>query len=702
MDIDLADALEYANVAILEAGGLPLKAPEIIILKGTWRGLTYGQMAKESEYSTNYLMRDIAPKLWKQLSGVFGRSVGKTNFRIVLENYVETRTSASLGASIPVALQAHSATTSGSLSHYSSGLTSSRLASSGLSSRLYGYEAELAQIKQYLGAPREEVEKKEAQKQHTQGCLIGIWGLNGIGKSLVCEAVESQIGDQFDAVVWQSLKRKPRLNDVCSSILTTLGIAPPSHSASLATAHVPPPAGQPVEQLLSVMAQCSILLIIEGADAILQSKTLVGDYLPEHQPYKEFFQAAASSRSSLLLTGTEGPADWTSQADYHHKKQSIYLTGLDEMSATALLADESLKAPEHWPELINRYQGHPLALQSAARVIREMFNGRVDTFLQQASVLFADIIRLLAPSFERLSPLELTILYWLASQKGPLSLADIQQTLPSLISSTDLISALDSLKQRSYLMIQSETNPPTFYLPPLIKAYALHRLMAQFKDNQFKGNQFKGNQFKGSVQSPAEMPLMATSSASTFSPPAAEPVITLSTPTSQLVRLNQWFQGRFESEWHPLSQLFEAATPSSTRLRNTYHLRDETFIKRCKSVRLGAAYKSTQPQSEIQAELETQAEQAIAASVVLVVAIRQKAESLCEVYVQVQPSQGAHTLPQDLELRLLDAQQVPLATVQALQADSFIQLPYFQGQSAEAFGLELALGEGRHAETFII
>lgn len=671
MDIDLADALEYANVAITKAGGLPLKAPEVVILKGTWRGLTYGQMAEESEYSTNYLMRDIAPKLWKQLSGVFGRSVGKTNFRIVLESYVETHTSAKPATAIPVALKAHSATTSGPLSNYSSGL-----ALSDRSSPLYGYETELAQIKQFLGA----------QKKEAQGRLVGIWGLNGIGKSLVCETIATQMGDQFDAVVWQSLKRKPRLNDFCTSVLAALGIAPPTQSSSLEATHRAP-VNQPVEQLLSVMAQCSILLIIEGADAILQSKTLVGDYLLEHQSYSEFFQSAASSRSSILLTGTEGPADWISQADHHHKKQSIYLTGLDEASATALLADESLESPGHWPELINRYQGHPLALQSAARVIREMFNGRVDTFLQQPSVLFADIIRLLTPSFERLSPSELTVLYWLASQKGPLSLADIQQTLPSPMRSTELISALDSLKQRSYLTIQSETNPPTFYLPPLIKAYTLHRLVEQFN---------------GSVQSPAETSLIAASSTSAFSPPSAEPVITLSTPTSQSVRLNQWFQGRFESEWHPLSQLFEAATPSSTRLRNTYHLRDETFIKRCKSIRLGAAYKSTQSQSEMQAELETQAEQAIAASVVLVVAIRQKAESLCEVYVQVQPSQGAHTLPQDLELRLLDAQQAPLATVQAVQADSFIQLPYFQGQSAEAFGLELVLGEGRHAETFII
>ena len=66
-----------------------MRAPEIVILRGTLRGLTYERMAEGSEYSTNYLMRDVAPKLWKQLSSIFGCSVGKTNFRVVLDDYAE-------------------------------------------------------------------------------------------------------------------------------------------------------------------------------------------------------------------------------------------------------------------------------------------------------------------------------------------------------------------------------------------------------------------------------------------------------------------------------------------------------------------------------------------------------------------------------------------------------------------------------------
>ncbi|MEL6351095.1 MAG: DUF1822 family protein [Cyanobacteria bacterium J06627_28] len=680
MDVDLAEALTWVNDAVIEAVGHPLKAPETVILKGTWRGLTYEQMAKESDYSTNYLMRDVAPKLWRQLSSVFGQVVGKTNFRVVLDTYSDagnaraaytssdSPTATTKPAKAPDPL---SARVSGAL------LGSSRLGAP--TSLFYGYDAELSQIEQWLTGSSE-------------SCLVGIWGLPGVGKSLLCETAVARLNDRFDAVVRRSLKRKPLLTDFCDSILTTLGLAVQPNpqwidSSSALPAPVQPAliqqaltqsASQSVEQLLRVMAQHSVLLIIEDVESILQPHTLAGDYQTEHQPYGEFFQAVVGSSSCIILTGTEGPTDWVNQTGHYNSQKSIYLTGLDDTSAKALLAHESLSTPETWSDLIRRYQGHPLALLSAARVIRELFNGRVDTFLQQTPVLLTDIVRLLTPSFERLSEPELTILYWLASQKASLSLADIQQMLPPPIGSTELISALDSLRQRFYLTIQSEVTPPTFQLPPLIKAHAIHRLMAQFKE---KTNPSASD---------------ASSTRSLFTMPSTQQVINLSSPAPRSIQLDRWFQGDFEPAWQPLSQLFETATLPSTRLRNTYHLRDETFIKRYKSVSLGMVYKNAQ------AGQGAEHGNVPVAKVVLVVAVRRRAEEQYEVCVQVQPRRGADTLPADLELRLLDAQHRSLAAVQAVQADSFIQLPYFQGQSKESFSIEMLLGDSSHAEEFLI
>jgi len=725
MDINVADALRYANEAAISVNGQALRAPETAILKGTWRGLTYEQIAKESEYSKNYLMRDIAPKLWKQLSSAFGRSISKTNFRVVLETYANDHIFKSGFAPRSFALQGASQEISAS--PLKPALSKSFLSKSFLSKStvrplsLQGYEAELAQIKQWLSIPTSKSQQfTVATADRLSGyclnaaSLIGIWGLNGVGKSLLCEAVAAELGSYFDVIVWRSLKRKPLLHALCTSILTTLDDAglnavrlnmseqsgspsPDSSHEQISLNHSVE--SQPVEQLLSAMAQHRILLIIEDAEFILKPKALAGDYCPEHQPYREFVQFAAGCQSSIIVTGTEAPADWLNPADQHKQQHSLYLTGLDDISATALLTDESLRAPEYWPELIRCYQGHPLALQSAARVIREMFNGKVDAFLQQDSVLFADIIRLLTPSFERLCELELTILYWLASQKDPLSLEDIQQTLPSSLSSTELISALDSLKQRSYLHIQTETTPPTFYLPPLIKAFSVHRLMAQFKGND------------------ALSEITATSPLSYSS---TDPVITLSAPAVQSVHLNKWLQGCFEAEWNPLSQLFQSGKLPSTRLRSAYHLRDATFVKRYKSIDFGVLhenahqnahqnahpgqedFKQGRPEKMPSAKGKPARGNTAATGVILVVAVRRKAETLYEIYVQVQPGRGADALPTAFELRLFDAKKTLLSIVQAQQTDCFIQLPYFQGQLAESFEIELATGKRSHTESFLI
>ncbi|MEL6158598.1 MAG: DUF1822 family protein [Cyanobacteria bacterium J06623_5] len=755
MDADLSNALSWVSAAVVENTGHPLRGPEIVILKGTWRGLTYEQMAEESEYSTNYLMRDVAPKLWRYLSKAFGKPVGKTNFRIVLETYV--RHDAQKGAQkdiqkgvwtddqrdvrsrIKVGTEAVNIKAAAGVTRPMS--RSVRQSPLAMSSVLYGYDAELDRVKQWLEAslfidPGDDA-NEQLRRQRRQSALVGVWGLKGAGKSLFCEGVVAQVGDLFETVVWRSLKRKPTLTTFCSHILSGMGDLSPAkfvvqpgeqpmgqrfdraagQAASQAASQT---AGETLEQavgrLLAALTAQPTLLVIEGVEAILRSGALVGDYQSEYRAYDEFFQAIADTRSCLLLTGTESPAGWVNHVGHQAYQHSIYLKGLSMPAATALLENESLSARDHWPELITRYQGHPSALLSAARVIREMFNSRVDTFLLQASPLFTDILRLLTPTFERLSEQELNILYWLASQREPLSLQEIQQTLPSPVSSTELVSALDSLKQRFYLFVQTtsdqletdrtanrtktdrleanrpeadeletaqpETDWPKFQLPPLIKAYAVYQLMAQFKRTPPRSTALIS---RGGIWTDAV--------STAFSP---ERIINLSSPSEQPVQLSQWFHGYFNVSWQPLSQLLETSAMPSLRLRSTYHLRDETFIKRCKSVSLSVMYKNAHLSHN------TEDYRAVTASAILVMAIREEAEKLYKVCVQVQPSRGSQVLPEGLELRLMAPQKTLLAKVQAVQADTFIQLPYFQGQISESFEIELALNESQHTETFFI
>ncbi|MEO1185005.1 MAG: hypothetical protein AAFX46_10000 [Cyanobacteria bacterium J06636_27] len=63
------------------------------ILKAAWENQTYATIAKSSHLSNGHI-KDVAYKLWKQISEVLGEKVTKTNLRLVLQkkNFVSSNT----------------------------------------------------------------------------------------------------------------------------------------------------------------------------------------------------------------------------------------------------------------------------------------------------------------------------------------------------------------------------------------------------------------------------------------------------------------------------------------------------------------------------------------------------------------------------------------------------------------------------------
>ncbi|MEO1791367.1 MAG: DUF1822 family protein [Cyanobacteria bacterium J06629_19] len=694
----LTAALKWVNALLAEQRGAGLREPEVVILKGTWQGCTYEKMADDSEYSLNYLMRDIAPKLWKQLSSIFECPTGKTNFRVVLETFVQENSSA------------NSTIEAEPNNHFSDSISTKFIAkftaqrentveepraehpsvADATSSVLYGYESELAQVKLWLEQGRANTFTNTSQdtQQPVDGQirLIGIWGLKGIGKSLLCETAIAQMDVLFESVIWRTFKTDCSLDDFCLSILNSLNLdAQP---------------GQAAAKLLAALEQRQILLALEDIESIFQPGMLAGEYQRSHQNYSDFFQSIlATGHSCLIITGLESPANWVNQEGQNSGVRSLLLNGISATASMALLASESLQTAEYWPELITRYQGHPLALKSAARVIREIFNRRVDAFLQQTSAPLYDAIQCLLPSFERLSDLENNVLYWLASQENPLSLVELQETLQLSGGSTALISALDSLKQRALLAIQTNTaqtnsNYPTFELPTLVKSCAIQQLLTKFSSGDTAGS--------------GRIPISTQSS--NFRAPnfRAKDLLTLSSSTTQPTCLSQWVAGCFGADWSSLNQLFEStskSTPRSmVRLRNTYHLRDETFIKRCKSISLqGDANESENLLNAAQnASVQHSTVEESTAEVIMLVAVHPEETDTYAICVQVQPQKGEKTLPNAMSLRLLDGNQSVLAEIQSSKDDTFIQLPYFLGKKTESFVIELLLNQVQHAEAFLV
>ena len=77
-ELKLVKTTLYANT------GKQLTVIEKEILKAAWENETYATIAKNSHLSVGHI-KDVAYKLWQQLSEILGEKVTKTNLRLVLE-----------------------------------------------------------------------------------------------------------------------------------------------------------------------------------------------------------------------------------------------------------------------------------------------------------------------------------------------------------------------------------------------------------------------------------------------------------------------------------------------------------------------------------------------------------------------------------------------------------------------------------------
>ena len=80
------EALEVANKAIFSKKGRNLADIEVFILRGSWQGQNYDQIAKIHLYTPQHIKNE-GSELWKLLSEVLGEKVGKKNFREALERW---------------------------------------------------------------------------------------------------------------------------------------------------------------------------------------------------------------------------------------------------------------------------------------------------------------------------------------------------------------------------------------------------------------------------------------------------------------------------------------------------------------------------------------------------------------------------------------------------------------------------------------
>jgi hypothetical protein len=296
--------------------------------------------------------------------------------------------------------------------------------------------------------------------------IVALLGMGGIGKTSLSVKLADLIQDNFEFVIWRTLRNAPPIGKFLPDLIKSL-------SGGQKT-YLPEDIDQQISLLIEYLQNHRCLLIIDNWEEILISNQFVGHYETEHKDYGKLLRRLGeeSHDSCLLLISRENPREVSLLEAKALPIRTLPLEGLKQ-DAEKILQDQELTGEDKWQILIKFYRGNPLALKIVGKTIEELFNGNVAEFFEQSLTLVVrDIAILIEDQVNRLSETEKGILYWLAILEKPISLKELRDCFLLPVSSLELLDALESLNSRSLL----EKQQAKYTLQPAVMQYVKHEI----------------------------------------------------------------------------------------------------------------------------------------------------------------------------------------------------------------------------------
>ncbi|NJR53042.1 MAG: AAA family ATPase, partial [Leptolyngbyaceae cyanobacterium CSU_1_3] len=340
----------------------------------------------------------------------------------------------------------------------------------------YGRGTELSTVKQWV---------------IQENCrLVTLLGMGGIGKTalsvkLAKEIVESGGVEEWGSeraaqeqskiqnpkskihyAIWRSIRNAPSVDDLLADLIQFL--------SEQQETNLPANLEGKITRLLHYLRTSRCLLILDNAESILQAGDRSGRYRSGYEGYGQLLRCIAEGthQSCVILTSREKPQGLAKFEGESLPVRSLQLSGLPEVDGRELFnVKGTFTATEpDWQTLISRYAGNPLALKIVASSIHDYFSSDISYFLdttQQGAFLFDDIRDLLEQQFQRLTDLERDIMYWLAIDREPVSLAELQADFIVTLPPREFLESLNSLQRRSLI----EKNGTSFTQQPVVMEY---------------------------------------------------------------------------------------------------------------------------------------------------------------------------------------------------------------------------------------
>ncbi len=454
--MNLTEMLHLADKIVFEKTGQHLDDLQDAVLRGTLQHQTYKQIAKDFDCSESRV-RNTASQLWQSLSKDLGEKVSKSNVRSAMQrlqnsgvlNFAqdvvmsgsfnfcgETRQPPDIPNSHPPNQQTSNPQQTPTLHHDLSEMPEL--------GTFYDRAPEIETLKTWI------LQKRDR--------LIALTGISGIGKTTLAVQLVQLLKDEFEYVIWYSLEKTPTLAELEANLIEIFSQSQKPDSTPINPKNFP---------LIKYLQKHRVLVVLDDIHHLFSSGELAGKYQPGYEDYRGFFKQIEKlpHQSCFLLIGWEAPITLPQVASKKNTTRTLQLTGLDIAAAQEILRDYGLGEIENYSPLIYLYQGNPLWLQSVAIQMHALGESVTDLLPDDTILLPEDLKEVLQSQFRRVSEIEKKVLFLLAGESEPVTVAKLLEN--TTISASDLLNALQSLSGRCFIEKQANL----YTISSVIKQY---------------------------------------------------------------------------------------------------------------------------------------------------------------------------------------------------------------------------------------
>ena len=433
------EVLSIANRAVSQLTNKYLNDLQSELLKASYKNQTYEEFAQTHGYCIDYIKKDIGSKLWHLLSEALGEKVTKKNFKQALER---SKQNGEIGIDISKSNNLR--------------VKRKRYRDLGIApdvSTFCGRDKELTTFKQWIIKDKCRV--------------VAVLGMGGIGKTFLAAKLVEQIEDEFDFVIWSSLRNSPSLTSLLREVIDFL-----SNKRNKAA---------DIKTLLKYLRSYRCLIVLDNLETILQPGNFAGNYRGGYEEYGDLLKLVEETchQSCLVLTSREKSFEIASQEAKKSLVRSFNIGGSLEVAQAivkwqALIGSEKQKQQMYW-----QFGYNPQILKIIATLIKELFDGNIEEFSKQDTLAFNSVRILFDQQFERLSEIEQHIIISLGMSRRWTSISELLEDINILVSQTIILEALQSLCWRSLI----EKRGSKYIIKSVMMDYIAGRLIEQIETN---------------------------------------------------------------------------------------------------------------------------------------------------------------------------------------------------------------------------